>query len=126
MLLPLFFLQATEKKTLIKEGALDKYGKPNENTPAKWLQNYVDYSAIKKEEPDATPEPPQQRKVSLGSLSIVVWYLACRTAIRTFLEIFCYQPLVGHGRSNAFPLLKISRLKFALACALISPLGSFP
>ena len=30
---------------MIKGGALDKYGKPNEKTPAKWLNNYVDYAA---------------------------------------------------------------------------------
>lgn len=32
------------KKALIAEGKLDKYGRPNEVTPAKWLQEYVDYS----------------------------------------------------------------------------------
>lgn len=63
-------LQASEKKTMIKQGALDKYGKPNENTPADWLQNYVDYSVIKKEEPDA--EVPQQRKVGVGQLFITL------------------------------------------------------
>ena len=29
--------KATRKKQLIKEGKLDKHGKPNENTPADWL-----------------------------------------------------------------------------------------
>jgi len=30
--------KATRKKLLIKEGKLDKHGKPNENTPSDWLQ----------------------------------------------------------------------------------------
>lgn len=32
--------KALAKKRMIIEGKLDKYGKPNENTPADWLQNY--------------------------------------------------------------------------------------
>lgn len=37
--------KALKKKRMILEGTLDKHGKPNENTPADWLQNYTDYSA---------------------------------------------------------------------------------
>ena len=37
------FLQASKKKMLIKSGQLDKHGKPNENTPADWKSQYVDY-----------------------------------------------------------------------------------
>lgn len=36
--------KASIKKRMIIEGKLDKYGKPNENTPADWLANYADYS----------------------------------------------------------------------------------
>lgn len=36
---------ATEKKKLIKEGKLDKFGRPNEATPEGWKKNYVDYNA---------------------------------------------------------------------------------
>ncbi|AEO62566.1 6ec75f7a-45b5-4fe9-9556-29b878f96188 [Thermothielavioides terrestris] len=36
---------ATEKKKLKADGKLDKYGRPNEATPAAWTQNYTDYSA---------------------------------------------------------------------------------
>ena len=74
-------IQAIEKKAMIKDGALDKYGKPSENTPAKWLQNYTDYNApeatskqetglmspagfIKQE----TNSDPADRKVRLGSI----------------------------------------------------------
>nr|CAD7194127.1 unnamed protein product [Timema douglasi] len=41
--------KASMKKTMIKEGLLDKYGKPNEKTPKDWLNSYVDHSV--KEEP---------------------------------------------------------------------------
>lgn len=33
-----------EKKKLKAEGKLDKYGNPNEKTPAKWVEEYKDYS----------------------------------------------------------------------------------
>ncbi|XP_050676594.1 H/ACA ribonucleoprotein complex subunit 4 [Leptidea sinapis] len=41
--------KASKKKTLIQQGMLDKFGKPNENTPKEWLNSYVDYK-VKKEE----------------------------------------------------------------------------
>ncbi|XP_029161267.1 H/ACA ribonucleoprotein complex subunit 4 [Nylanderia fulva] len=37
--------KALQKRRMIDEGTLDKHGKPNENTPATWLQNYTYYSA---------------------------------------------------------------------------------
>ncbi|KAL1984770.1 hypothetical protein VTN96DRAFT_8711 [Rasamsonia emersonii] len=36
---------ALEKKKLKSEGKLDKYGRPNEATPAKWKNEYKDYNA---------------------------------------------------------------------------------
>merc|ERR1719431_815664 len=48
--------KASVKKEMIKSGQLDKYGKPNENTPKNWSSSYVDYNV--KTEPmvtDATP-----------------------------------------------------------------------
>lgn len=36
--------KASVKRRMIIEGKLDKYGKPNENTPADWLANCTDYS----------------------------------------------------------------------------------
>ncbi|KAK4127950.1 putative rRNA pseudouridine synthase [Parathielavia appendiculata] len=36
---------ALEKKKLKADGKLDKYGRPNEATPAKWTQSYTDYGA---------------------------------------------------------------------------------
>ncbi|XP_043253621.1 H/ACA ribonucleoprotein complex subunit 4 [Colletes gigas] len=38
--------KASVKKRMIIEGKLDKYGKPNENTPADWLTSYADYSTV--------------------------------------------------------------------------------
>ncbi|XP_075989043.1 dyskerin pseudouridine synthase 1 Nop60B [Anticarsia gemmatalis] len=35
--------KASQKKQLISTGKLDKFGKPNENTPSEWLNSYVDY-----------------------------------------------------------------------------------
>ncbi|XP_053676680.1 H/ACA ribonucleoprotein complex subunit 4 [Anopheles nili] len=36
--------KASMKKQLIGLGKLDKYGKPNENTPKDWLNSYTDYN----------------------------------------------------------------------------------
>merc|ERR1712203_430214 len=36
--------KATIKKDMIKAGQLDKYGKPNENTPKNWTSSYVDFN----------------------------------------------------------------------------------
>jgi len=38
---------ASKKKSMIKEGLLDKYGKPVDKTPANWKGAYEDYSASK-------------------------------------------------------------------------------
>merc|ERR1711879_467233 len=59
--------KASIKKDMIKKGMLDKYGKPNENTPANWKSSYEDYSV--KEEPGvaevkAEPEESKKRKIS--------------------------------------------------------------
>merc|ERR1711879_692573 len=36
--------KASVKKEMVKQGLLDKYGKPNENTPKNWSSSYVDYN----------------------------------------------------------------------------------
>lgn len=41
--------RASQKKIMIAKGLLDKYGKPNENTPKEWLNSYIDYAATKAE-----------------------------------------------------------------------------
>lgn len=35
--------QASQKKLMIKQGLLDKHGKPTDSTPVAWTQEYVDY-----------------------------------------------------------------------------------
>lgn len=39
----LLVLQASQKKLMIKQGLLDKHGKPTDSTPTTWTQEYVDY-----------------------------------------------------------------------------------
>merc|ERR1719500_2373105 len=62
--------KASVKKEMIKQGLLDKYGKPNENTPKNWSSSYVDYN-VKTESmvTDATPvkqDGDRKRKHSGG------------------------------------------------------------
>lgn len=59
---------AVKKKSMIKEGLLDKYGKPNEKTPSGWRSAYYDLSAeqangdgkkaIKKEQDEEETQKP--------------------------------------------------------------------
>jgi len=53
--------KAKAKKILIAQGVLDKYGKPNEKTPERWLKEYVDYTINLDGKPafgsDAVPVP---------------------------------------------------------------------
>lgn len=37
--------RAQEKKKMVKDGTLDKYGRANDSTPTTWKSEYVDYSA---------------------------------------------------------------------------------
>jgi len=50
--------KATIKKGMIKEGLLDKYGKPNENTPKDWRSSYVDYNIKTEGTAEVAPAPP--------------------------------------------------------------------
>ncbi|KAJ9273513.1 hypothetical protein DTO212C5_587 [Paecilomyces variotii] len=50
---------ALEKKKLKSDGKLDKYGRPNEATPAKWNNEYKDYNA-----PLGTTEQPATETTS--------------------------------------------------------------
>merc|ERR1719219_1971238 len=49
--------KASVKKEMIKQGLLDKFGKPNENTPKNWSSSYVDYH-VKPEAATATSATP--------------------------------------------------------------------
>ena len=55
--------KAAFKKDMIKKGLLDKYGKPNENTPSDWRNSYVDYN-IKTEPSDTNGEIKKEPLVS--------------------------------------------------------------
>lgn len=59
--------RSTQKKILIAKGQLDKYGKPNENTPKEWLTSYIDYS-VKQEINPPGEEGIKKRKVSVSSV----------------------------------------------------------
>lgn len=48
--------KASQKKALVAAGKLDKFGRPNENTPKEWLTSYVDYGALKNGEVKKEPE----------------------------------------------------------------------
>mmetsp|Transcript_15786 Transcript_15786/g.21991 ORF Transcript_15786/g.21991 Transcript_15786/m.21991 type:complete len:473 (+) Transcript_15786:60-1478(+) len=51
--------KAKAKKALIAEGKLDKYGRPNENTPQDWKKAYVDFSG-NNENPQTEAVPEQE------------------------------------------------------------------
>ncbi|WBW74192.1 pseudouridine synthase Cbf5 [Schizosaccharomyces osmophilus] len=36
--------QSMKKKSMKKDGKLDKFGRPNENTPSEWSKSYIDYN----------------------------------------------------------------------------------
>ncbi|KAJ4306296.1 centromere/microtubule-binding protein cbf5 [Collariella sp. IMI 366227] len=55
---------ALEKKKLKADGKLDKFGRPNEATPAKWTSGYKDYdAAAAPAAAPATAEPPSPEKM---------------------------------------------------------------
>jgi len=60
--------KASIKKDMIKQGLLDKYGKPNENTPKNWTSSYVDYNiksqAVTPKVEEVKVEGAQKRKHS--------------------------------------------------------------
>merc|ERR1712240_983077 len=60
--------KASVKKDMIKQGLLDKYGKPNENTPKNWTSSYVDYNvkaeATEKKVVEIKTEGERKRKHS--------------------------------------------------------------
>lgn len=53
-----FARQASMKKTMIREGLLDKHGRPNEKTPPSWVSGYTDYSVKKEYEGDSSFAAP--------------------------------------------------------------------
>jgi H/ACA ribonucleoprotein complex subunit 4 len=58
---------ASKKKTMIKEGKLDKYGRPMEATPREWLKEYVDYQRDDVEN-KATDKPIDSNSIPLATI----------------------------------------------------------
>merc|ERR1712080_525674 len=56
--------KASIKKEMIKAGQLDKYGKPNENTPKNWTNNYVDFNVKTETAAPVRVEGERKRKHS--------------------------------------------------------------
>ena len=57
--------QATEKKKLKADGKLDKFGRVNAETPAKWKDSYTDYSAAADASNGEAPAPIEAAPASL-------------------------------------------------------------
>lgn len=55
--------KASAKKALITSGKLDKFGRPNENTPKEWLTGYVDYGKSTDEQLNGTTTESATLKV---------------------------------------------------------------
>ncbi|GKT58774.1 centromere/microtubule-binding protein cbf5 [Colletotrichum tofieldiae] len=53
---------ASEKKKLKADGKLDKYGRPNEATPAKWVSEYKDFGAVEGAAAAAASAPATPQK----------------------------------------------------------------
>ncbi|XP_033906629.3 H/ACA ribonucleoprotein complex subunit DKC1 [Acipenser ruthenus] len=54
--------KASQKKMMIKQGLLDKHGKPNGSTPGTWKEGYVDYSAAKAVVAESEPTGKRKRE----------------------------------------------------------------
>jgi H/ACA ribonucleoprotein complex subunit 4 len=60
--------KAAKKKELIALGQLDKFGKPNENTPKEWLSGHKDFSqAPSSSAQNGSNDDNNKRKLSMGS-----------------------------------------------------------
>lgn len=55
------------KKKMIKDGLLDKYGRPNDSTPSTWLDQY-DYSSKVKQEASSSGQGSQSRTLDSAPL----------------------------------------------------------
>lgn len=71
--------KASAKKALVSAGQLDKFGRPNENTPKEFLTSYVDYNAkgtngSAPAAADDEEEDTTNKKVSIGDGGRVILY----------------------------------------------------
>lgn len=74
--------KASAKKALIASGKLDKYGRPNENTPKEWLTGFVDYN-LKKPAAAVAPQSASNGSPAEDDLSKKV------IITTTFMDILC-------------------------------------
>ncbi|CAO4369435.1 unnamed protein product [Caenorhabditis nigoni] len=51
---------ASKKKQMVKDGLLDKFGKPNSTTPKSWAKEYVQTDKAKKEQEDKEDEEEEE------------------------------------------------------------------
>ncbi|KAJ6645336.1 H/ACA ribonucleoprotein complex subunit 4 [Pseudolycoriella hygida] len=56
--------KASQKKALISSGKLDKFGRPNENTPKEWLTSFVDYRTSSNGKSEQSAEITTKRRLS--------------------------------------------------------------
>jgi len=61
--------RAQLKKQLIKDGKLDKFGRPNDNTPSEWKNTYVDYNVPKGE---ALPAPVKSTPTTPMKIDVTI------------------------------------------------------
>ncbi|WYZ38819.1 hypothetical protein EsH8_III_000733 [Colletotrichum jinshuiense] len=63
---------ASEKKKMKADGKLDKFGRPNESTPAKWVSDYKDFSAVEgaAAATPAAPATPQKAVEAPASAAV--------------------------------------------------------
>ncbi|ERL85380.1 H/ACA ribonucleoprotein complex subunit 4 [Dendroctonus ponderosae] len=61
--------RSSQKKILVSQGKLDKYGRPNENTPSEWINTYVDLKKEIKKEIDESQTVPIEEESKKRKLS---------------------------------------------------------
>lgn len=75
--------KASQKKSLISAGQLDKFGRPNENTPREWLTSYVDYKANASNGTATVKQEPADETTSKVKITL---NLCIFIAFRSFLD----------------------------------------
>lgn len=66
--------KASAKKALVSEGKLDKFGRPNENTPKEFLTSYVDYNPKNGAgKPAPAAEQEEEDDNTQKKVSIILW-----------------------------------------------------
>lgn len=53
---------ASKKKQMVKDGLLDKFGKPNDSTPKSWAKEYVQTSEKKKVKQEEVPQEEEEEE----------------------------------------------------------------